>query len=367
MKKSIKLAVVASVLTAPAMAANLENPLYIPQTGEFYSKTGAGVMYKKTDHSASLVAKGWDGQEEFPVWRLSEDAGYGITDRLSVNAKLGYTNDEDIQRRGLHNGRIGLLYRVFDGVSSPFVWDIYGDLHLGGLSQMEATLIPVDGPSLEFNYANYTNGRWGFFAGTRVGKTWDKFTGSVFGEIHQTFGDNNNVITISNGAKTLIGGMVAQQLKAANPALPDATVNALGAAYADGLPADFNVNLKSTTEYMTGINGFYQFNEDWSLGGGFSMRHRATNTIEQVNLTNSSTVPSAAQVAAITAGLADGFVGSMYDGIDEYVLSLAVSHKLTNTVQVSLYGEYTFDDSGKGSQNGTDVKAEGGVRVNVAF
>lgn len=358
MKKSIKLAVVASVLTAPAMAANLENPLYIPQTGEFYSKTGAGVMYKKTDHSASLVAKGWDGQEEFPVWRLSEDAGYGITDRLSVNAKLGYTNDEDIQRRGLHNGRIGLLYRVFDGVSSPFVWDIYGDLHLGGLSQMEATLIPVSGGTdLGFNYANYTNGRWGFFAGTRVGKTWDKFTGSVFGEIHQTFGDNNNVITISDSAKTLIGGMVALSTGFA----------VVGNAYAAGLPNDFNVNLKSTTEYMTGINGFYQFNEDWSLGGGFTARHRATNTIEQVNLTNSSTIPNEATVAAITKSLADGFVGSMYDGIDEYVLSVAVSHKLTNTVQVSLYGEYTFDDSDQKSQNGTDVKAEGGVRVNVAF
>lgn len=354
------------------MAANLENPLYIPQTGEYYSKTGAGVMYKKTDHSASLVAKGWDGQEEFPVWRLSEDAGYGITDRLSVNAKLGYTNDEDIQRRGLHNGRIGLLYRVFDGVSSPFVWDIYGDLHLGGLSQMEATLIPAaGGTDLGFNYANYTNGRWGFFAGTRVGKTWDKFTGSVFGEIHQTFGDNNNVITISNGAKTLIGGMVAQQLKDANPLLPDATANALGSAYAAGLPTDFNVNLKSTTEYMTGINGFYQFNEDWSLGGGFSMRHRATNTIEGVNLTNSSDLSAmtggAVTTEAVTNGISKNFVGSMYDGIDEYVLSVAVSHKLTNTVQVSLYGEYTFDDSDQKSQNGTDVKAEGGVRVNVAF
>lgn len=350
MKKSIKLAVVASVLTAPAMAANLENPLYIPQTGEYYSKTGAGVMYKKTDHSASLVAKGWDGQEEFPVWRLSEDAGYGITDRLSVNAKLGYTNDEDIQRRGLHNGRIGLLYRVFDGVSSPFVWDIYGDLHLGGLSQMEATLIPAaGGTDLGFNYANYTNGRWGFFAGTRVGKTWDKFTGSVFGEIHQTFGDNNNIITISDSAKTLIGLMT-------------------NSAYEAGLPDNFNVNLKSTTEYAGGINGFYQFNDNWSLGSGFTARHRATNTIEAVNLDVKTVTPlNDATVAAITKNLANNLIGSMYDGIDEYVLSVAVSHKLTNTVQVSLYGEYTFDDSDQKSQNGTDVKAEGGVRVNVAF
>lgn len=357
MKKTLKLAIAASVLTAPAMAANLENPLYIPKTGEIYAKTGVGVMYKKTDHSAALTAKGWDGQEELPVWRLSEDAGYGITDRLSVTAKLGYTNDEDIQRKGLHNGRVGLLYRIFDGVESPFVWDVYADMHLGGATAMEATLVPVAGPSFGFNYANYTNGRWGYFAGTRFGKTWDKFTGSVFGEIHQTFGNNNNVITISDSAKTLIGGLVTLQTGSA----------AVGNAYAAGLPSDFNVDLKSTTEYLTGINGFYQFNDDWSFGGGFSFRNRAANTIEGVNLVNTSTVPSAAVVKSITDGLADGFMGSLNDEIDEYVLSMAVSHKLTNTVQVALYGEYTFDDSGKGSQNGTDTKMEAGVRANVAF
>ncbi|MBN1324865.1 MAG: hypothetical protein JW974_01465 [Alphaproteobacteria bacterium] len=360
MKKTLKMAIAASVLTAPAMAANLENPLYIPATGEYYSKTGAGVMYKQTDHSAALEAKNWDGQEEFPIWRLSEDAGYGITDRLSVTAKLGYTNDEDILRKGLHNGRVGVLYRIFDGIESPFVWDVYADIHLGGATAMEATLIPVNGPSFGFNYDNYTNGRWGFFAGTRVGKTWDKFTGSVFGEIHQTFGNNNNVITISDGAKTLITAMLTPSIGAG-----------LAGAYTAGLPADFNVDLKSTTEYMTGINGFYQLNDTWSLGSGFSVRHRATNTIEAVNLNNSSDLATlsggAVTTEQITASLADGFIGSMYDGMDEYVLSFAVSHKLTNTMQVSLYGEYTFDDSDQKSQNGTDVKAEAGVRLNVAF
>ncbi len=357
MKNTIKLAAVAAVFATPAFAANLENPLYIPSAGQAYFKTGAGVMYKETDHSDALTAKGWDGQTEFPVWRLSEDAGYGITDRLSVTAKLGYTNDEDIQRKGLHNGRVGLLYRIFDGADMPFVWDIYGDLHLGGATKMEATLVPVNGPSLGFNYANYTNGRWGYFAGTRVGKTWDKFTGSVFAEIHQTFGNNNNVITVSDSARTLIGQMVALETGSL----------AVGNAYAAGLPDDFNVDLKSTKEYLTGINGFYQFNDDWSLGGGFSFRNRAANTIEGVNLTNTSTVPSAAVVQSITDGLAESFIGSLNDEIDEYVLSAAVSHKVTEIVQVSLYGEYTFDDSGKGSQNGTDVKAEAGVRVNVAF
>lgn len=352
MKKTLKLAIAASVLTAPAMAANLENPLYIPKTGEIYAKTGAGYMYKKTDHSAALTAKDEDGKNHSPIWRLSEDAGYGITDRLSVSAKLGYTNDEDIQRKGLHNGRVGLLYRIFDGVESPFVWDVYADMHLGGATAMEATLIPVAGPSFGFNYANYTNGRWGFFAGTRVGKTWDKFTGSVFGEIQQTYGNNNNVIKISDSAKTLIAAMVG-------PA---------GTFYAAGLPADFNVDLKSTVDYLSGVNGFYQLNDDWSFGGGFSFRHRATNSIEGVNLDVKTVAPlTDAQVAAITKSLSNGFVGSLNDGIDEYVLSVAIARKLTNTVQVSLYSEYTFDDSEKGSQNGTDAKVEAGVRANVAF
>ena len=36
-------------------------------------------------------------------------------------------------------------------------------------------------------------------------------------------------------------------------------------------------------------------------------------------------------------------------------------------MQVAVYGEYTFDDANKMSQNGTDVKAELGVRLNVQF
>ncbi|HNY25579.1 MAG TPA: hypothetical protein PKJ33_03495 [Alphaproteobacteria bacterium] len=367
MKKTLKLAVAASVLSAPAMAANLENPLYIPKAGEVYAKTGVGIMYKQTDHSATLEAKDDAGKKHFPIWRLSEDAGYGITDRLSVTAKLGYTNDEDIQRVGLHNGRFGLLYRVFDGTEMPFVWDIYGDLHLGGATAMEATLVPVaNNTSFGFNYANYTNGRWGFFAGTRVGKTWDKFTGSVFAEIQHTYGNHNNVITISDNAKTLVGQMATLGL--IHEGVAPATASALGTAYANGLPNDFNVDLKSTLDYLAGINGFYQFNDDWSLGTGFSFRHRATNNIEGVNMTaKANGVLDQATADAITKDIAKAFVGSSNDGIDEYVLSAALSHKLTNTVQVSLYGEYTFDDSEKGSQGGTDVKYETGLRANVAF
>ena len=67
-------------------------------------------------------------------------------------------------------------------------------------------------------------------------------------------------------------------------------------------------------------------------------------------------------VDALVAGLSD-----MNDGFDEYIVTLSVANQLTENVQVALYGEYTFDDAHANSQNGTDVKAEVGVRLNLAF
>jgi hypothetical protein len=58
---------------------------------------------------------------------------------------------------------------------------------------------------------------------------------------------------------------------------------------------------------------------------------------------------------------------NMNDGWDEYVFAVSISRQLTDATQVTLYGEYTFDDAHLMSQNGTDIKAEIGARVNVAF
>lgn len=89
MKKSLSLAVIAAVFAAPAFAANLENPLYIPTTGQFYTKTSAGVMFKQADHSVALQNNGRAGHSNWPIYRVTEDMGYGITDRLSAIAGLG--------------------------------------------------------------------------------------------------------------------------------------------------------------------------------------------------------------------------------------------------------------------------------------
>ena len=192
MKKTLKAAVALSVLTAPAYAANLENPLYMPKQGAVYSKTSVGVMYKKADHSAAQQQKGHAGATEFPIWRAHEELGYGILDDLELYGKFGYTHDGDIDRKGMHLGRAGLKYRALT-TDSGFVWDMYTDMHFGGVSAMSGSY-GVDG----FTYDNYSNGRWGFHLGTQFGQTWDKLSVAAFAELLHTFGNDNNEIKINS-------------------------------------------------------------------------------------------------------------------------------------------------------------------------
>lgn len=345
MKKTLNAAVALSVLAAPAYAANLENPLYMPKQNEMYSKTSVGVMYKVADDSTAHVNKGHDGATEFPIWRLHEDLGYGITDRLEAYAKVGYTHDDDIARKGMHQGRVGLKYRAFE-TTDGFAWDIYADAHLGGVSGMAGSYA-ANG----FTYDNYSNGRWGFHAGTQVGKTWSKFTGAAFFEVLQTFGNDNNEIDVTG-----------YKLPAALGALAGQPVTVLG------LPDEISVDLKSTTEFNAGLKTFYQIDDRWSVGAGFTFKHHEDNGVEGLasDLKTMPTPPlQGAQKAVVDTLLAT--VKDMNDGFDEYIISLSGSYQLTDATQVTLYGEYTFDDAHQMSQNGTDVKAEIGARVNVVF
>ena len=343
MKKTLSAAVALSVLSAPAIAANLENPLYMPKQGAVYSKTSAGVMYKVADDSKAHQAKNHDGATEFPIWRVHEELGYGILDNLEAYAKFGYTHDGDIDRKGMHLGRAGLKYRAID-TDTGWVWDLYADAQLGGISEMSGAYTASG-----FNYDNYSNGRWGFHVGTQVGREWNKFSAAGFVEVLRTFGNDNNSIDIS--------AMAAQ-------------ANALVAAYGlTLLPDEISVDLKSTTEVNAGLKMFYQLDDRWSFGGGLTYKHHSDNGVEGLatDLPDVSAVPAiAAQQAALVNGLL-AKVEDMEDGFDEYVLNLTAAYQMTDAMQVAVYGEYTFDEAHAQSQNGTDVKAELGVRLNVQF
>lgn len=328
MKKTISAAVALSIFAAPAIAANLENPLYMPKQGAAYSKTSAGVMYKVADDTAAMEAKQHDGATEFPLWRLHEELGYGILDNLEAYAKFGYTHDGDIDRKGMHLGRAGLKYRAIE-TDTGWAWDLYADAQLGGISEMSGSYA-ANG----FTYDNYSNGRWGFHVGTQVGKTWSKFSAAGFVEVLRTFGNDNNSIDVS----------------------------AIAPLFHGLLPDEISVDLKSTTEVNAGLKAFYQMDDRWSFGGGFTYKHHADNGVEGLATDVNPMLLSVPQFQGFLASVKD-----MNDGFDEYVLNLTAAYQMTDTMQVAVYGEYTFDDAHRESQNGTDVKAELGVRLNVQF
>ena len=328
MKKTLSAAVALSVIGASAYAANLENPLYMPQRGTVYSKTSAGVMYKIADDSDAHVKKQHNGATEFPIWRVHEELGYGILDNLEAYAKFGYTHDGDIDRKGMHLGRAGLKYRAIDSVDG-WAWDLYADAQLGGISEMSGSYTATG-----FNYDNYSNGRWGFHVGTQFGRQWSKFSTAAFVEALRTFGNDNNTIDVS----------------------------AIAPMFGGALPNEISVNLKSTTEINAGLKAFYQIDDRWSIGGGFTFKHHSDNGVESLSTSVNPALLANPYFQGFLAGVAD-----MEDGFDEYIVSLTGAYQLNEKMQVAVYGEYTFDEAHKQSQNGTDVKAELGVRLNVQF
>ena len=237
MKKTLKTVAIAAatMITTGAFASvtkNMENPLFTPKSGEFYSKTGLGLMYKKSDHTVAMRAKGTAGDPEFPVYRASEDFGYGFTDRLTGYVSLGYTHNGDIDRKGMHRGRLGLNYRVVETLED-LVWDIYGEGYLSGVTPMKGSYNLQTG----FKYDNFSNGRWGAVFGTRVGKKWSRLTTSLFLEYLQTFGNHNNEIDLSKAT-----------IDPGNGPMPVTMM---------GLPEKISVDLKSTAEFDFGANAFY--------------------------------------------------------------------------------------------------------------
>lgn len=366
MKKSLKglIAVSAAVMTTGAFASNMENPLYMPKAHEVYLKTGAAVMYKITDHTPALKKRDLDGKEEFPVWRFTGDLGYGITDRLALIGRFGYTHDDDIDRKGMHRGRIGAIYRLLEEQSAPLVLDLYSEAFLSGVSPMKGTYT-ANG----FKFDNYSNGRYGIIVGTRFGKTWDKFTLAAHVEYLQTFGNHNNKIELDPALKPLENKLPAHTLTntARNMNMQDF-----------GFPDEISVDLKGTHETVAGFDANYQMNETWSFGAGFEYVEHSDNGVKSIHsklgdesVTLSSLLP--APLGGMTISTSDieksllEQTKNMKDGWDEYVLKANVGYQISDATQLVFFAEYTLDDSHRGSQNGTDVKAEAGFRFNALF
>ena len=351
MKKSLKclIAATASVVSTGAFAAsNMENPLYMPQNREVYLKTGAAIMYKTVEGTKATEKKGASGSEEFPVWRFTGDMGYGITDRLDVHGHFGYTKDGEIDRKGMHRGRIGVMFRALTE-KYPLVLDLYTDEYLSGITPMKGTYT-ANG----FNFANYSNGRWGAIFGTRLGKTFGDFTVAAHAEYLQTFGNHNNKIGIDQNMQPLKG----------NPMVPAMAQNLTMAQL--GFPEEISVDLKSTHETTAGFDAMYQMNQKWSLGAGFEYIEHYDNGVKGIHTQLANVGAYSALQDAVAKRLLAA-TKDMDDGWDEYVLKTNVGYQMTDDIQFTGFFEYTIDDAHQQSQNATDCKMELGVRMNARF
>jgi hypothetical protein len=384
MGKTIKGLAAAALLVAPLAADNLENPLFVPRAGGFYSKTAFGMMSKEVDDSPINKLKGIDGDAQ-SAFRLYEDAGYGLTDRLSLQLSIGYTDNSDAEPAGMHQGRLGLLFRAL-GEDAPLVWDVYCDIHLGGVSALEADLSNtkngVKGQAnlasqFALNYKNYTTGQWGVYLGTRIGQQYERSAWAAFAEICQKFAGDNNEIAVNNrlvanlgdmgnGVDTIIPLGDAVQPPSFPPTMPPPAV----------LPPTFSVELASSLDYNFGFKYFHRLSDAWSLGATYTYKYHADNEAEAVLLEPlpGPTDPADPRFvlyqtqAAIIRGLRDGFVGSLKDGYDEHILNLSLGYALGERTQLVGFFEYTSDAAfDTNCQNTTASKYEFGLRLNLKF
>ena len=338
MKKIISFAIATAAMTTSALAANMENPLFLPSAGNVYSKTSIGLMLKVTDSTENQQLRNHDGATEFPIWRPVQELGVGITDRWAVHGIMGYTYDGDINRKGFHLGRLGTTYRVIDSLDG-YVWDIYGDLHMGGIEKMKGSLSLTESYKPVFNYDNYSNGRWGAHVGTKFGRRWSDLTASAFVEVLRTWGNHNNEINVA----------------ALRPVL-----NMMSPGAGALLPDVLSVDIKSTWEVNAGANIFYQMTDRWSGGLAFQYKYHATNGLESVY----TELPAAIETP-ISNMLQE--YKDMHDHFNEYAIMLTLAYQLRDWAQVAWYIEDTLDTGAHLSSNTTDVKVETGFRVNFLF
>ena len=370
MKKTFKVAVAASVLASPAMAYvpgqmystvnNMENPLYLPTKHEFYSKLSNSVMLKVADDTVAHKKKNHDGDVEFPIIRIQEEMGFGLTDRWALNFAVQYTHDNDIGRTGLSDGRLGTTYRLFTPENNNgWTWDAYGDLRLGGIGEMRGQYnVTITNPKTMaidgiFDYDNYSDGMWGVHVGTKFGRVWnERFTTSAFVEYMRSFGADNNTIRVVGDNTAIMPPLTLSDLGSVN--ISSATLLA-----AKGVPSTIVADLKDKEELSLGANAFYHWTEKLTSGIWFRYNHRDDAGVDKIK-TNLGGLEGMKPVL-------EKMLSDMEDGFDEYIVGLSLAHQFTEHAQVALYGEYTFDTAHKNSQNGTDVKAEMGVRVNFKF
>ncbi len=325
MKITLGAALTAAVLATPAYSYyNMENPLYIPMTGELYSKTSLGVSAKKTDDAQIRTFTNSADQSQFPIYKLTEQVGYGITDRLSVNATIAYMYNSDADIDGFSFDRLGLNYRILED-TQKIAWDVYFDMHLDGLTKERSSM------NFMFPYQNsLSDGTYGFYLGTKVGHTYCAVTNMIFAEILHHFGNSNNKLHVEYPLSMAFG-------------------------------KDWvSLNTNSRTDFAMGIKSFYDLGPKWSFGGGLTYKYYATTSADGFNDAALSGYEMVLEEPLM-------FIRDMQNKYSEFIFSGQVTRNLDKDMQVTMYGNYTLPHVTEFSFQGSVYDIELGARFNISF
>jgi len=195
------------VLSPQAFAAktwlNMENPLWIPDPGQIFSRT----EYRRGQTVAPSVenlennpffAKGLKSADSFPD-AFREEFGMGLTDRLSLSGRIEYTSDEVAGRSGISDASLSFYDRMYYSIGRQMAWDFYTEALFGDAGEMRGRL---DDNGIK--YEKWTHGEWAARFGTKFGKTWgdvggtgNTFTAAASGDVAYHFSGDNTAIDVS--------------------------------------------------------------------------------------------------------------------------------------------------------------------------
>ena len=154
MKKLALSSLIAVFAVSGAHAANVidGNPLYMPKANHFYSVTDL------SSHS-----------ENTSDWTLAEDFGYGITDKIAINAKIAMSEMESFDDYGMGDLAFGATFRALD--LGAWKVDAYGEYATEGATVFAHSKAADDTFWFDKDLINYT-----WKAGVRGGYTTSVFT-----------------------------------------------------------------------------------------------------------------------------------------------------------------------------------------------
>lgn len=131
MKKLALTSLMAVFAVSAANAAINDNPLYRPDAGKFYSVTAIDSHSESTE-----------------TWKLAENFGYGITDKLAIELATGFAETDTFDAMSWNQFKLGLNYRALD--YGHWKADVYGAYSLN----------PVWGDHVAFLDEDYTTYKW---------------------------------------------------------------------------------------------------------------------------------------------------------------------------------------------------------------